>query len=479
MNTANSSETDQSVSPGTVTTTASKPLSAIRRHTTGERVNKRGQRLLWRFGAVGWFTMDWSVALLSVLTANMLTPYRISAMGGIGTVPIVPLCIGYSVLLATLAHISGLHDPRYPRRALDLIGRIALVVSSSLILLTLELLLVHYLKIGRFVLLFTAAFSIVGMVTARLVVWYFSDNFAQRVCFLGDDRFCFEAAQFLDEHPLPFNITAATPESEQELNEWAVDEQIDEIVYDPFSESVDEESLLGCLEQAIKISSYPDFVESNYYMVPVEDIDAHWLFSAQLELAHPYYNGIKRIFDVLASLLGTILIAPVMLVVMIAIKLESRGPIFYSQMRVGRFNRHFRIYKLRTMVQDAEKNGAQWAQHKDNRITRIGNLLRRTRLDESPQFWNILNGDMSLVGPRPERPEFVQMLQEKVPFYVQRHLVKPGLSGWAQINYPYGSSIEDSRNKLKFDLFYVKRSSITLDIQIILRTIGAVMKGAR
>jgi len=449
------------------------------RATTGQRVNNRGHRLIWRFGTLGWFTIDCATAMFSVLLASLISPHP----SALYAVPLVPLCVAYSVLLSTLAHISGLHDPRYPRRVIDLIGRIALVVSTALILLTLELLLVHFMKIGRYVLFLTAFLSITSMVTARLIVWYFSSNFAQTICFLGEDRFCFEAAQFLDEHPLPFNITTAleyhSQDKREALCDWAISRDVDEIVYDPNSELVNEQSLLQCLDQAIKISSYPDFVESNYCMVPVEDIDAKWLFSAQLELAHPYYNGLKRLVDILAALAGMVLISPVMLVVMAAIKLESRGPIFYSQTRVGRFNRPFRIHKLRTMVLDAEKDGAQWAQQQDARITRIGNLLRRTRLDESPQFWNIFTGEMSLVGPRPERPEFVEMLQEQIPFYVQRHLVKPGLTGWAQINYPYGSSIEDAKNKLKFDLFYVKHASLSLDTPIVLRTIGAVMKGAR
>ncbi len=169
-----------------------------------------------------------------------------------------------------------------------------------------------------------------------------------------------------------------------------------------------------------------------------------------------------------------------MLIAAIAIKATSRGgPVFYSQERVGRFNRLFRIYKLRTMVTNAETNGAQWASVDDNRITPIGNLLRRTRLDEVPQFWNVLKGEMSLIGPRPERPEFVDLLESKIPFYVQRHLVKPGLTGWAQINYPYGASIEDAHNKLTYDLYYIKNASVVLDLQIFLRTIGALMKGSR
>ena len=163
----------------------------------------------------------------------------------------------------------------------------------------------------------------------------------------------------------------------------------------------------------------------------------------------------------------------------LAVKLESRGPIFYSQIRTGLHNQPFKIWKLRTMRADAEKDGPQWARGKDHRVTRIGRFLRRSRLDEVPQFWNILKGEMSLVGPRPERPEFVEKLSREIPFYNPRHLVKPGLTGWAQINYPYGASSEDSMNKLKFDLYYIKHASPGLDLQIMLRTIGAMMKGSR
>ena len=131
------------------------------------------------------------------------------------------------------------------------------------------------------------------------------------------------------------------------------------------------------------------------------------------------------------------------------------------------------------MIEGAEKDGAKWASAADSRITTIGKILRKTRIDEIPQFWNVLKGEMSLVGPRPERPEFVELLRREIPFYVQRHLVKPGLTGWAQINYPYGASVEDARNKLTYDLYYVKHSSLTLDFQILLRTVGTIMKGSR
>jgi lipopolysaccharide/colanic/teichoic acid biosynthesis glycosyltransferase len=158
----------------------------------------------------------------------------------------------------------------------------------------------------------------------------------------------------------------------------------------------------------------------------------------------------------------------------LAIKLESKGKVIYKQQRVGLNNKVFNVYKFRTMQENAEQNGAVWASVNDPRITKIGILLRKTRLDEIPQFLNILIGNMSFVGPRPERPEFVEQLKQEIPFYNERHLIKPGLTGWAQINYPYGASVADAKEKLQYDLFYIKNQSVALDISIILKTINAM-----
>jgi len=165
---------------------------------------------------------------------------------------------------------------------------------------------------------------------------------------------------------------------------------------------------------------------------------------------------------------------------MLAIKFSSRGTIFYRQKRVGRYDRPFQIIKFRTMIANAEKDGAVWARENDTRITKLGNFLRKTRIDELPQVWNILKGEMSFVGPRAERPEFHNQLQDSVPFFQERYLIKPGLTGWAQINFHYGASINDTAEKLKYDLYYIKNRSIALDIGIILKTIRiAAQQGGR
>ena len=186
----------------------------------------------------------------------------------------------------------------------------------------------------------------------------------------------------------------------------------------------------------------------------------------------------QRITDIFVSVLGIILSLPLFPLIALAIKLESKGPVFYQQARVGFKEEIFQIIKFRTMREDAEQGiGAMWAQVNDDRTTRVGGFLRKTRLDELPQLFNILKGDMSFVGPRPERPEFVEHLNEKIPFYSRRHAVKPGLTGWAQVMYPYGASDEDALEKLRYDLYYIKNYSLSLVVLIILKTVKVVLFG--
>lgn len=188
-------------------------------------------------------------------------------------------------------------------------------------------------------------------------------------------------------------------------------------------------------------------------------------------------GGTKRAFDIAAALGLLVFFAPLLALTAIAIKLDSRGPVLYRQRRVGIGGREFEIFKFRSMRADAEKDGACWAQANDCRITRVGRFIRRTRIDEIPQAINILRGEMSFVGPRPERPEFVGLLEREIPHYHDRHLVKPGVTGWAQVKYVYTASVEGAREKLAFDLFYVKHSSLLLDMLIVLMTVRVALLG--
>jgi exopolysaccharide biosynthesis polyprenyl glycosylphosphotransferase len=191
-----------------------------------------------------------------------------------------------------------------------------------------------------------------------------------------------------------------------------------------------------------------------------------------------FYLGCKRAMDLILAVGLLIVTAPIMILTAIAIKLETPGPIIFSQERVGFRGRKFTVYKFRSMRQDAERHtGPMWAQQNDNRITRLGTFLRKCRLDELPQLWNVLRGDMSFVGPRPERPYFVDLLKGKIPYYDVRHYVKPGVTGWAQVMYPYGASVEDSYQKLQYDLYYTKNTGFGLDLLVLLKTVKVVIGG--
>ena len=252
--------------------------------------------------------------------------------------------------------------------------------------------------------------------------------------------------------------------------------QPDEIVVAPDERrGMDLHGLLDCKINGYPVSEYLGFLEREARRVDIKRIEVGWLLYSDGFSMGFLDRLLKRALDVSVSLVVLILVSPALIAAMIAIRLQDGGPAFYRQARVTRHGRVFQILKLRTMRVDAEKGGAAWAAVGDARITRLGTLLRRTRLDEVPQLFNVLRGQMSFVGPRPERPEFVEMLAGHLPLYRKRHAAKAGLTGWAQVNYPYGASIDDARSKLSYDLYYVKNFSILFDILIILQTIRVVL----
>jgi exopolysaccharide biosynthesis polyprenyl glycosylphosphotransferase len=211
--------------------------------------------------------------------------------------------------------------------------------------------------------------------------------------------------------------------------------------------------------------------------VPLELVTHEWLLNASGEPHLLYIKKVKRLFDILASAAGLVLGAPLVLLGALAVKATSPGPIFYRQLRNGRFGRPFRMTKLRTMRVDAEKDGVQWSGKDDPRVTFAGCFLRRYRIDEIPQLWHVLCGHMSFVGPRPERPELIAQLAKEMPYYEERLMVQPGITGWAQVSYPYGSSVLDARRKLEYDLYYMKHMSLFLDVFILLDTVRIVLSG--
>jgi len=243
------------------------------------------------------------------------------------------------------------------------------------------------------------------------------------------------------------------------------------------------QDLLRIKTTGVHVNELSTFLERETGRVDLATASHSWLiFSDGFSSGRFLSTVAKRLFDILASLLLLILSAPVMLLTALAVKLESKGPAFYRQKRVGLFGVEFDVIKLRSMRQDAEVAGvAVWAQENDPRITRVGRFIRMVRIDELPQVWVVLKGKMSFVGPRPERQQFVTALTAQLPFYAERHMVKPGITGWAQINYPYGASLEDASNKLEYDLYYAKNYTPFLDILILLQTVRVLLwpSGAR
>jgi sugar transferase (PEP-CTERM system associated) len=211
--------------------------------------------------------------------------------------------------------------------------------------------------------------------------------------------------------------------------------------------------------------------------IAVENLRPSWFIFSDGFRKSAVLLTVKRVIDLMVGAIGLVLALPIMALVALLVKLTSRGPVLYHQPRVGQHGRIFTVHKFRSMVTDAEAGtGAVWAQRNDSRITRVGGILRRTRLDELPQLWNVLRGDMSLVGPRPERPEFVRSLTDQIRFYGQRHVVRPGLTGWAQVRYTYGASVEDALEKLQYDLYYIKNMSLALDLFVLFLTVKTILQ---
>jgi len=237
------------------------------------------------------------------------------------------------------------------------------------------------------------------------------------------------------------------------------------------------QNLFDCIRYKIDFINLAEFYENFTRKVPLNAINQVWFLENISQGKREFYEISKRIFDLFFAIVLLIISLPFWLIIGLIVKLDSTGSIFYRQTRIGQQGKPFVLTKFRSMGKDAEKDGPKMAQKNDPRITKFGKFLRKTRIDELPQLWNIIKGEMSFVGPRAERPEFHQELKEKIPFYQERYLIKPGLSGWAQIKYGYGSSVADNFEKVQYDLYYIKNRSFIFDLSIILKTINIVLRG--
>lgn len=283
-----------------------------------------------------------------------------------------------------------------------------------------------------------------------------------------------ERSKEVTKHPIKW-ITYNEKFSHCSLLTISNEEAVDLILVDDQREI----DVMGLLASGVRVMGVSAFWETFVQKIPHSEIDKSWLTKLDLRQRDPVARRVKRLVDLLVSSVGLILSIPFIIIFCLAIILESGFPIFFKQQRTGYLGKPYTLYKLRTMRNDSEKDGAQWATHRDDRVNYVGKFLRRYRIDEIPQFWNVMKGEMSVVGPRPERPEIEEKIIKKLPFWNCRYLLKPGITGWAQIKYQYASDLESTEEKLSYDLFYVKNASFLLDLEIMLSTVRSLTKGSR
>jgi sugar transferase (PEP-CTERM system associated) len=396
----------------------------------------------------------------------------------------------YVVMLAVGLYQGGVY--RSVRQS-----ALRLAVAFTIAILTAAVVFYFFpnVKLWRSVLLPATLMAYTAVLTMRLIFsrlggWY---RMRRRVLVLGAGDRAQKLFQMSKAHNAAFKIVQFVRMSEEEkaLDQAAsrdeiaaITEMVDVMRIDEVVVAVDERrgalpvaSLLETKMMGTQISDMSSFLERQTGRVDLESVSPSWfIFSDGFKASKFSSIIIKRGFDFVISGLLLITTAPILLVTAIAIKLNSRGPIFYRQERVGQFGQTYNVLKFRSMRTDAEVDGKpQWAASGDSRVTSVGRIIRASRIDEIPQIFNVFSGDMSFVGPRPERPYFVDQLTRAIPFYAERHVVKPGITGWAQINYPYGASIEDARHKLEYDLYYVKNYSIFLDILTLIQTVRVIL----
>lgn len=289
------------------------------------------------------------------------------------------------------------------------------------------------------------------------------------VVLFGDDKDIKETERNLREHP-QFGYAPFRVETKKELSALLLQKKIGLVVLSSDTPREVVHTLYQTITQGARVIRFPLFYEAVFQKIPLSNIEEVWLLE-NVPQVHKTYETIKSAFEILCAFVLVVILLPLMLFAALAVFLTSPGPVIYAQKRVGFRGKIFTLYKFRTMFKDAEARGPKWARQNDPRITPVGKILRFSHFDELPQLINVILGDLSFTGPRPERPEFTAMLAKEIPYYEIRTLVKPGITGWAQINFGYGSSVEDAYEKLQYDLFYIKNRTAVLDFLIMLRTL--------
>lgn len=386
-------------------------------------------------------------------------------------------------------YIGNLYELPFLKNGWDFYGAFFKTIATSAMLGLIFFYLVPAWGIAprRNFFLFLAIFAVLDFL-ARVALnkLIASRKFKRPTLIIGSSEQSRQLAHFLNRHPqlgyqLESILDTTNHNSLEILRQQVQSKGINTIIISPEAYRIPR--LIETLYQFLpyKINFYPlsNFYEKVSSKVLLANIDQLWFLENLSEGAKKFYEIGKRAMDLVFGIIFGVIALALTPFIALAIKLSSPGPTFFRQTRQGQLGKPFQIIKFRTMIKDAEKNsGAVWAQENDPRITKVGRFLRRSRLDELPQLWNIVKGEMSFVGPRAERPEFHEQLKNEVPFYEERYLIKPGLTGWAQTRYRYGASAEDAAEKLQYDLFYIKHRSLSLDLSIILKTANIVLRQA-
>lgn len=414
---------------------------------------------------------------------------------GPASLGIVPFAALSAFCIVGLMHTGGLYSKEALLDSPRMMWRIGLVAIPLFIIVVLtgeEFGRHAVVRIHPYRLKWTLTFISFWLVTAvslRMLFrkLYHSGLFNRRILILGGDNHTVELSCLADASGQRFQLVGQVPspstgQTAQSGSGGVValarDLNVSEIVVAGDKETVPWAQLVNCRQLGIRVTDYLDFYEREGRRVCVDHLRWDWIALSRGYKVGRLKASLSRALDVVVSIVGLVAVAPVLLMAALAIKLDDGGPIIYAQERVGLNGRPFVLLKFRSMRVDAERDGMPaWARERDSRITRVGRIIRKFRIDELPQILNVLRGDMALIGPRPERPHFVQQFSESIPFYNYRHTLKPGITGWAQVCFRYGASFEDTKRKLAYDLYYIKHRGLLLDALILVKTVGVVLSG--
>jgi len=413
--------------------------------------------------------------------------------------PLLPQALAFTLVMLGLMTASGLYDIESQRGVRALLQRLGLSFGLGLMAMSLLFYLVPSLLVGRGAFLLSFGLALLGILLSRALFlrWAHTGTLKASALVIGTGSRAAQVESLLAKrgHASGTQVVGYLPlggshhfvdharilDTRESLPDLVKRLKVSEIILavrDRRGGGMPVQDLLECKLRGINILELSSFFERENGHLQLDSMNASWMILADGFTQGMLRDTVKRLFDLLVSAAMLVVALPIMVLTALLIKLESPGPVLYRQERVGQGGRSFTILKFRSMRSDAEKDGKpRWAGQNDSRVTLVGRFIRRTRIDELPQVFNVFFGEMSFVGPRPERPYFVQDLTQKIPYYGVRHTVKPGITGWAQVRYPYGATDEDAMHKLQYDLYYVKNHSLFLDLMILFQTAQVVLWG--